>query len=246
MKIDRRKSYYILLDTETCNTRTVDGKLDMSDVLVYDICWAVVDKKGNVYKTGAYLVDEIFNEEQELMASAYYATKIPEYLEQIAKGERVVERWYKIRRQLVADMELFNTNIIIAHNARFDYNALNTTSRWLSKSKYRTFIRGAEWWDTLRMARQTIAKQKMYKHFCEEHNFLTATGRLKLTAEVLYRYITFDITFEEEHKGLEDVMIEKEIFAKCMAQHKAMEKKLFSKPFSTPYKDPFEWVKPFY
>ena len=207
MKIDRRKSYYILLDTETCNTRMVDGKLDMSDVLVYDICWAVVDKKGNVYKTGAYLVDEIFNEEQELMASAYYAKKIPEYLEQIAKGERVVERWYKIRRELVADMEMFNTNIIIAHNARFDYNALNTTTRWLSKSKYRTFVRGAEWWDTLRMARQTIAKQKMYKHFCEEHNFLTATGRLKLTAEVLYRYITFDIAFKEEHKGLEDVMI---------------------------------------
>ena len=70
MKIDRRKSYYILLDTETCNTRMVDGKLDMSDVLVYDICWAVVDKKGNIYKTGAYLVDEIFNEEQELMATA--------------------------------------------------------------------------------------------------------------------------------------------------------------------------------
>lgn len=246
MKIDRRKSYYILLDTETCNTRMVDGKLDMSDVLVYDICWAVVDKKGNIYKTGAYLVDEIFNEEQELMASAYYAKKIPEYLEQIAKGERVVERWYKIRRELVADMEMFNTNIIIAHNARFDYNALNTTTRWLSKSKYRTFVRGAEWWDTLRMARQTIAKQKMYRHFCEEHNFLTATGRLKLTAEVLYRYITFDIAFEEEHKGLEDVMIEKEIFAKCMAQHKAMEKRLFSKPFTTPYKDPFEWVKPFY
>ena len=131
MKIDRRKSYYILLDTETCNTRMVDGKLDMSDVLVYDICWAVVDKKGNVYKTGAYLVDEIFNEEQKLMASAYYAKKIPEYLEQIAKGERVVERWYKIRRELVADMEMFNTNIIIAHNARFDYNALNTTTRWL-------------------------------------------------------------------------------------------------------------------
>ena len=163
-----------------------------------------------------------------------------------SKGERVVERWYKIRRELVADMEMFNTNIIIAHNARFDYNALNTTTRWLSKSKYRTFIRGAEWWDTLRMARQTIAKQKMYKHFCEEHDFLTATGRIKMTAEVLYRYITFDIAFEEEHKGLEDVMIEKEIFAKCMAQHKAMEKKLFSKPFTTPYKDPFEWIKTIY
>ena len=231
MKIDRRKSYYILLDTETCNTRMVDGKLDMSDVLVYDICWAIVDKKGNVYKTGAYLVDEIFNEEQELMASAYYAKKIPEYIEQIAKGERVVERWYKIRRELVADMEMFNTNIIIAHNARFDYNALNTTTRWLSKSKYRTFIRGAEWWDTLRMARQTIAKQKMYKHFCEEHDFLTATGRLKLTAEVLYRWITKNVDFVESHTGLEDVLIEKEIFSYFVRQGflKKIEKTCFKR-----------------
>ena len=246
MKIDRRKSYYILLDTETCNTRTVDGKLDTSDVLVYDICWAVVDKKGTVYKTGAYLVDEIFNEEVELMQSAYYSRKIPEYLEQIDKGERVVEKWYKIRRQLVADMEEFGTNVLIAHNARFDYNALNTTTRWLSKSKYRTFVRGAEWWDTLKMARQTIAKQKMYEHFCYENGYVTKTGRVSTTAENLYKYITFDLTFVEEHKGLEDVMIEKEIFAKCMAQHKVMEKKLFSKPFTTPYKDPFAWVKTIY
>lgn len=246
MKIDRRKNYYILLDTETCNTRTVDGKLDTSDVLVYDICWAVVDKKGTVYKTGAFLVDEIFNDEQTLMETAYYAKKIPEYLEQIATGERVVEKWYKIRRQLVADMEEFDTNILIAHNARFDYNALNTTTRWLTKSKYRTFIKGVEWWDTLKMARQTIAKQKMYEYFCIENELLTKTGRLSQTAENLYKYITFDLTFVEEHKGLEDVMIEKEIFAKCMAQHKPMEKKLFSKPFTTPYKDPFAWVKTIY
>ena len=246
MTIDRRKNYYILLDTETCNTRTVDGKLDTSDTLVYDICWAVVDKKGNVYKTGAYLVDEIFNGEKTLMETAYYAKKIPEYLEQIDNGERVVEKWYKIRRQLVADMEEFDTNILIAHNARFDYNALNTTTRWLSKSKYRTFVKGAEWWDTLRMAKQTIAKQEMYKHFCFENGYTTKTGRVSTTAEVLYKYIIFDLTFKEEHKGLEDVMIEKEIFAKCMAQHKPMEKKLFSKPFTTPYRDPFAWVKPIY
>lgn len=241
MKIDKRRNYYILLDTETCNTRQIDGKMDMRDVLVYDICWAVVDKLGRVYKTGAFLVDEIFNDEQTLMQTAYYAKKVPEYLEQIANGERVVKKWYEIRRQLVEDMEMFDTNIIIAHNSRFDYNALNSTSRWLSKSKYRTFVK-AEWWDTMKMAKDTIAKQKMYRVFCEENDYLTKTGRLKLTAEILYRYLECNTTFVEEHKGLEDVMIEKEIFAKCVRQHKPMERKLFSKPFTTPYVSPFNWV----
>jgi hypothetical protein len=42
------------------------------------------------------------------------------------------------------------------------------------------------------------------------------TPRPRLTAEVLYRYITGDNSFIESHTGLEDVTIEKEIFLKCM------------------------------
>jgi hypothetical protein len=48
-----------------------------------------------------------------------------------------------------------------------------------------------------------------------------------LTAEILYRYITGDDNFTESHTGLEDVLIEKEIFKKCMAWHRPMQKKLF-------------------
>ena len=33
--------------------------------------------------------------------------------------------------------------------------------------------------------------------------------------------------FVESHTGLEDVLIEKEIFAKCMAQHKKMRKNVW-------------------
>jgi hypothetical protein len=54
-----------------------------------------------------------------------------------------------------------------------------------------------------------------------------ATPRPRATAEILYRYISGEDNFIESHTGLEDVMIEKEIFAKCMAQHKPMRKKLF-------------------
>ena len=228
MKIDRRKSYYILLDTETCNTRMVDGKLDMSDVLVYDICWAVVDKKGNVYKTGAYLVDEIFNEEQELMASAYYAKKIPEYLEQIAKGERVVERWYKIRRELVADMEMFNTNIIIAHNARFDYRSCTKTQRFETCSKYRYFFpRNVEIWDTLSMAKDVLNQMPTYLKWCTDNGLVKKNGEPRHTAEVIYRFIMKDTEFEEEHKAMEDVAIECEIFWYLTRQHKPMKRKCF-------------------
>ena len=46
--------------------------------------------------------------------------------------------------------------------------------------------------------------------------------RPQMKAEVIYRYITGNNTFIESHTGLEDCMIEKEIFAKCCRQHKKM------------------------
>ena len=49
MGIDRRKNYYMVLDTETCNGIVVNDKLDLSQSLVYDIGFQVIDKKGTVY-----------------------------------------------------------------------------------------------------------------------------------------------------------------------------------------------------
>ena len=48
--IDKRKTYIIVMDTETCPLdRDFEGVLP-SNMFVYDIGWAVVDKKGNVYE----------------------------------------------------------------------------------------------------------------------------------------------------------------------------------------------------
>ena len=50
-KIDYRRHYVLVLDTETANTIVQeDGKMDMSNVLMYDCGWSVVDTKGNVYE----------------------------------------------------------------------------------------------------------------------------------------------------------------------------------------------------
>ena len=38
----------------------------------------------------------------------------------------------------------------------------------------------------------------------------------RFTAEIIYRFITNNLNFEEAHTGLEDVLIEKEILAYCL------------------------------
>lgn len=226
--MDRRISYKIVIDTETC---PIDK--DLTDVLptnmwAYDCGWAVVDKRGNVYRTRSFVNADIFLDEKDLMKSAYYAEKIPRYWEDIKAGRRILTSFYNIRKTLMEDIAEFNVTEIFAHNMRFDYGTLNTTQRWLTKSRYRYFFsKDLVICDTLKMARDVIAKMPTYRRFCEKNGYMTKNHQVKLTAEIIYRFITKNNDFVENHTGLEDVLIEKEILAYCYKQHKKMRKKLW-------------------
>ena len=231
-KIDRRRHYIIVMDTETCNTIEDNGKLDLFNALVYDIGWQVTDKHGNLYEEKSYLVKEIFEWEQDLMKSAYYASKIPQYLQEVAEGERIIASYYEIHKDFVETMERYETKTVAAHNMRFDNRSTNNTQRWLTKSKFRFFFPyGTELWDTMKMANDVIATTPTYKQFCLDNGFVTKhkTPRPRVTAEILYRYISGDVDFVEEHKGLEDVNIERQIMAYCFAKHKPMAKGVYEK-----------------
>jgi hypothetical protein len=228
--MDKRIHYLIGLDTETCNGLLIDDKLDLSQSLVYDIGWAVTDKRGNIYKVRSFVVREIFCGMADVMKTAYYADKIPKYWEDIKAGRRSLSNFSRIRKFLLDDIKHYGIENIFAHNASFDVQALNNTIRYLTKSRFRWFFPyKIVVWDTLKMARQTIAKQKGYQLYCAEHGYLTKhkKPRVRLTAEILYRYLSGDRDFSESHTGLEDVLIETEIMAHCFRQHKKMEKRLY-------------------
>lgn len=219
-KIDRRKSYYLVFDTETTN--------GFDDPLVYDIGGAIVDKTGKVYEDFSFVVYETFCGMKDLMKSAYYANKIPQYQKDIKDGKRKIVKYATARRKIHELCKKYNVKAIMAHNARFDYLSTATTQRYLTKSKYRYFLPyGTILWDTLKMAQDTICKQKMYRLWAKENGYVCKNGQVRATAEILYRYITGKNDFAENHTGLEDVLIEKEIFAHCIAQHKKMKRKCF-------------------
>lgn len=230
--MDRRIKYLMGVDTETCNGIDIDGnRVDLSQSLVYDIGWAICDKRGNVYRTRSFLIYEVFVAMKDVMASAYYADKIPMYWEQVKSGQRKLVRFQTMYNMFWNDIKEFGISAIFAHNAHFDYKALTNTIRWVYKSKKRFFFpRKIEIWDTLKMARQTIGKQPSYKRWCEKHEYMTKhkTPQVRLTAEVLYKYISGNNDFEESHTGLEDVLIEIKIMAHCFRQHKPMEYRLFA------------------
>ena len=229
--IDRRKKYYLMIDTETCNGIVTNDGLDLSQSLVYDIGCAIVDKQGNIYEERSFVIYETFIGMRDVMTSAYYADKIPDYWEDIKDGVRDLVQFATARKEIISLMEKYNANIVIAHNAGFDSRALNMTERYITKSKYRYFFPyGFEWWDTLKMANDIYGNQPSYRRFCEANGYMTKhkKPRVRLTAEVLHRYLSGDNDFEESHTGLEDVKIESNIFAQCMRQHKKMRKALYN------------------
>lgn len=228
--MDKRRHYIMVIDTETANVIVKkNGSLDMSNVLVYDCGWAVTDTKGNIYETASYVNSDIFDDCPNLMKNAYYAEKIPQYLRELSSGQRVMLNTYQIRQTMLDTLDKWNIKEVAAHNARFDYNALNITQRWTTYSKYRYWFPfdKVEIWDTLKCARSVIGKMPTYKRFCEENGYMTQNNRVRLNAETLYRFISGNNEFKESHTGLEDVLIEAQILAYCYRQHKAMKKKLF-------------------
>lgn len=220
MKIDRRHVYGIIIDTETAN--------GLNDPFFYDCGWQVIDSHGRKYVERSFVNRDIFNYEQSLMRSAYYSDKIPQYCKDIKQGRRIMASTYEIRKALADDVKKFSCVFICAHNAHFDYKALQGTQRWITKSKYRFFVPyGLEWWDTMKMARSVICKMPTYRKFCEKYGYFTLNGQMRVTAEILFRFISKNNEFVESHTGLEDVDIERQIFVYCKRQHKPMVKKLF-------------------
>ena len=212
--------YVVILDTETANS--------LDDPLCYDVSFAVVNPfSGEVVENHSFVVAEIFLD-KELMETAYFANKIPLYEQALRNGEKRMARFNTIRKVLADTCRKYGVSKIFAHNMRFDYRSCNTTQRWLTSSKYRYFFPyGIEVWDTLKMARSILKNDERYGEFCYANDFLTKNGQRRYTAEIIFRFLVGDVTFEEEHMGIEDVMIEKEILRHCVQINPEIDGKLW-------------------
>lgn len=163
---------------------------------------------------------------KDITQCAFYASKLPKYEQDLKEGKRKMVNYSTAKKEIRRICDTYNIKAIIAHNMPFDYRACTKTQRYLTKSQYRFFFPyGIELWDTLKMATDTICKQKTYIDFCDKNGYMKKNGTPRATAEILYRYISGDNDFNESHTALEDVEIEKEIFLKCLRQHKPMRKR---------------------
>lgn len=215
--MDKRKNYYLVLD--------VEGVGECSNALTYDLGFAIADKKGNIYEKHSYVIREIFEGQKELMKSAYYANKIPNYIQDISAGKRQVVDFKLARWILINTMKKWNVVAVCAYNAKYDRNALNNTLQFVTNGEKKYFFPyGTEIYDIWTMCAETICRQKTYHKLAKENNWLTNKGFIGSKAEQVYKYVIGNYDFVEEHTGLEDVLIEAQLMAKAFSLHKKMDK----------------------
>lgn len=219
-KLSKTKKF-LIVDTETCNT--------IEQPLPYDIGWAVCDKDGNIYEERSFVVAETFCDMKDVMQSAYFAEKIPQYWEDIKNGTRTLATMWTIRKVMLEDMKFYKIKDIGAYNMGFDKRALNNLMRYVSKSWCRWwFPFGTEFFCIWSMACDVLLNRASYIKFALQNGLVSEANNIQTSAECAFKYITENLEFAENHTGLEDVRIEIEIMAECYRQHKEMTKEIDS------------------
>ena len=209
----------IMIDTETTN--------DIDCPIVYDVGYQIFTLADGILCEKSFLNADVFCD-HELMKTAFFAEKIPQYWEDVKVHKRSLCSWYMIKKIIEQDCKEYEIKIACAHNAMFDNRALNTTQRYITTSKYRYFLPyGVEWWDTLKMSRAILKNDDSFGEFCYNNDYLTARGCRRYTAEIIYRFLTGCNDFVESHTGLEDVKIEREIFKFCLEREPEIDGRLW-------------------
>lgn len=232
--INKRKNYYLVVDVETAN--------GMGNPLAYDIGLAISDTQGNVYEKWSYVVQEIFFDERKIynnpmmMNTAYYSNKLPLYYDGIFNTKTFTCKSIRYIKKVVENAcKKYNVKAICAYNAQFDTRSLRDTIRYITKSKTAEFFpTDIPIYDIWGMACESIAMTKKYHKFCIDNDFVSDAENCRTSAEVVYRFLTNNATYEECHTGLEDVLIESFIMAECLKKHVKLSREVLPMPWKIP------------
>ena len=214
--------YVIVIDTETANS--------VEQPLPYDFGWAVLNTEtGEIVRKFSFVCAEIFLD-RELMEQAYFAEKIPQYWDEIKKGERTLKRLLNIRKEFQNCLKTYGVKQVCAYNMGFDKRASHNDLRYITSSKYRWFFPfGVEFVCIWHMACTSFLNTSEFVQFAQTNGFVSDAGNIQTSAEVAYRFLTNDPDFVECHTGLEDVEIECAILLNCL---KTGDENMKSQPYS--------------
>lgn len=222
----RPKNYYLVIDTETVG--------DITHPIAYDVGGLVCDRNGTIYDSFHFLVREVFADLTR-MSTAYYANKFAGYLDRLSDGTLKAKPFGEIIAHIDNLCDKWNIKYLCAYNLAFDLRSMGNTCEWLFEN--RNWLNHPLEPLCIWGAACDVLYGKKFLRAAAKNNWYSEKGNVKTSAEVGYRYISKNNSFEEEHRGLDDCEIESKILAAIFAQHRPFN----GKPVANPYRK--VWAK---
>lgn len=209
--------YLMFIDIETIGTLNV-----IESCLPFEIGMKIINvKQDKIIAEKSYLVRRFFNNKY-IMNCTFSANKYPTYQEKLENDKRYkLYSAKEISKDLINLMRKYNIDTMVAHNGKFDYSMM---SMYFNEFEVENPFENINVLDTMELSK-VITKSIDYENWCLlnidkssvkngkiESDFITASGRVRTTAQAIYSYLTKNPNFQEAHTGLEDISIEYEIF----------------------------------
>lgn len=194
----------MIFDTETTS---------LDKPFCYNIGYVIYDTDTDqVIMTKDFVCEQVWHNPM-LFTTAYYSNKREIYILRMRKREAILKKFGYICQEMIRDIKNYEIECAYAYNSPFDEKVFNFNCDWFKCNNPFDNIKII---DIRGYAHKYICNTDEYKRFCEEHNFFTESGNYSTTAEILFRYLTEDINFEEEHTAMWDSIIETDILRACM------------------------------
>jgi hypothetical protein len=208
-KKDKRKKYYLILDSETSMDRHVQ---DFGAVLC--------DRQGNIHHSIGVLVapywgsEKLFyNRDSGFFGLKNLALREDNYKRMLESGERMLCSVSAVNKWLEKAVHNYDP-ILTAYNLAFDADVCKNSGIDLSIFKDNFCL----WKESSRV----FASRKSYINFCIEHKNFSAKFNMQTSAEVMAAYITGE-AIAEPHTALEDARdFELPILVKLLQQKKGI------------------------
>lgn len=196
-------SNIVVFDTETTS---------VNKPFCYNIGYCIVDVEAEkMLVKRDYVVEQVWHNPM-LFTTAYYAEKREKYVKAMRSRKTEMSKYGYICRAMIRDFVNYNVIGAYAYNSKFDDGVFTYNSDW-----YRCVnpFDNMSIFDIRGYVHQFMIDDA-YKAFCEEHNYFTDSGNYSTTAETVYRYITGNTDFIEDHTALSDSEIETGILLHCI------------------------------
>lgn len=193
----------------------------------YNVGYIVADRNGKIYKRRSFAflftIWENICEALRVNQAVDMAKKNIQEILQDANKPFWQKKYKCISEQTFAktfsrDIQRYKVKRIFAYNVQFDKRAIFNL---IGAESFESL--NVQWCDIISGILTTKLLTKNYIKWCFTNGFTTPTGIASYKAEIVYRYLTGKLNFEEEHTGLADVLIEYEILLAAFKTHKKLD-----------------------